>query len=105
MISSVLETVGICSRYNYAIEKSRLKRRNNDVTDDADDDVDDVMTFSCDEAGGFERVQCFRDECWCVRPNGEEMTSSRVRVASGEDSDEVDINCGESTLKIVNCIK
>ena len=95
MISSVLETVGICSRYNYAIGKSRLKRRNNDVSDDADDD--DVMTFSCDEAGGFERVQCFRDECWCVRPSGEEMTSSRVRVASGKDSDEVDINCGESS--------
>ena len=83
------ETVGICNRYNYALEKSRLKRRD-------DDDDDDVMTFDCDEAGGFKSVQCFKDECWCVRPNGEEMTSTRVAVESGEESSEsVELDCGE----------
>lgn len=57
---SILETVGICHRYNYAAEKTMLKRK----LDNEEVDDDDVMLYECDSVGGYERKQCFKQTCW-----------------------------------------
>ena len=72
------EARGICHRYNYAIEKTRLKRSidgaaADDVDDDSHDDNDDddgLLMYTCDDVGGYEKKQCHDDECWSVSSSG-----------------------------------
>ncbi|KAK2909632.1 thyroglobulin isoform X2 [Channa argus] len=33
---------------------------------------------SCSSSGGFQEVQCWGGECWCVDPQGQEVTGSRT---------------------------
>ena len=60
------EARGICHRYNYVIEKTRLKRRIDGDDDDVTDIDDGLMLFTCDDVGGYEKQQCHGNDCWSV---------------------------------------
>ncbi len=41
----------------------------------------------CDGEGGYEKVQCYKEACWCVDLNGEERRGTRVEVGDPDCSE------------------
>ncbi|XP_034466617.1 thyroglobulin isoform X2 [Hippoglossus hippoglossus] len=45
---------------------------------DEDNDAAAVFVPTCTSSGGFQEVQCQGGDCWCVDPQGQEVTASRT---------------------------
>nr|XP_046254520.1 thyroglobulin [Scatophagus argus] len=43
-----------------------------------DDDSAAIFVPSCTSSGGFQDIQCQGEECWCVDPQGQEVSGSRT---------------------------